>query len=234
MSHRENEKSAGSLNRRDLLKVISLAPAMAVAPGLATPAPALPFASGKESPAAQYKPKVLDARQWKTLSILCDLIIPADGHSGSATQAGVPEFIDDFLNLRGEKIQAMMSGGLAWLDWRSNQDYGNDFAGCTETQQKELLDRIAFPAKARPGDTFGAAFFTPLRGLVMEGFYTSKMGIEDLQYMGNQMVADWEGCPQNVTTRLGVDYSPIPLVLRRARDARQEDLWGTSSPRPYS
>lgn len=207
MNNEKNGKHAGSLNRRELLKVISLSPAIAMTPSLAAQAQAAPQRSGDESRTAPYKPKALDAHQWKTLSILCDLIIPADSHSGSATQAGVPEFIDDFLNLRGEKIQAMMSGGLAWLDWRSNQDYGHNFAGCTEAQQKELLDRIAFPAKARPGDSFGTAFFTPLRGLVMEGFYTSKMGIEDLQYMGNQMVADWEGCPENVTTRLGVDYS---------------------------
>ncbi|MGH9378373.1 MAG: gluconate 2-dehydrogenase subunit 3 family protein [Terriglobia bacterium] len=208
MSDKNNEKPMGSLNRRDWLKVISLAPAVAVAPGLAARALAAPLSGdAPETPGAPYQPKALNPHQWKTLSILCGLIIPADDRSGSATQAGVPEFIDDFVNLRGEKVQTMLSGGLAWLDWRCNQDYANDFANCTAAQQTAMLDRIADREKAKPEDAFGAAFFMELRGLIMEGFYTSKLGIQDLQYMGNQMVADWEGCPENVTSRLGVNYS---------------------------
>ncbi|MGH9353571.1 MAG: gluconate 2-dehydrogenase subunit 3 family protein, partial [Terriglobia bacterium] len=164
-------------------------------------------ADAPETPGAPYRPKFLNPHQWKTLSVLCGLIIPADDRSGSATQAGVPEFIDDFANLRGEKVQTMLSGGLAWLDWRCNRDYANDFADCAPAEQTEALDSIAYPEKAKPEDSFGVTFFGELRGLIMEGFYTSKEGIQDLQYKGNQMVMDWEGCPENVTSRLGVNYS---------------------------
>lgn len=199
-------KSTRSLNRRDLLKVISLAPAVAAAPGLVARASAGPL-FGADAPDASYQPKFLNPHQWKTLSVLCELIIPADDRSGSATQAGVPAFIDDFANLRGEKVQTTLSGGLAWLDWRCNRDYANDFVDCTSVQQTAVLDSIAYPEKAKPEDSFGVIFFGELRGLIMEGFYTSKEGIQDLQYMGNKMVADWEGCPENVTSRLGVNYS---------------------------
>lgn len=204
-----NNKPAGSLNRRDLLKVISLAPAVAAAPGLAARASAAPLfgAGAQDAPGASYQPKFLNPHQWKTVVLLCGLIIPADERSSSAADAGVPEFIDDFANLRGEKMQTMLSGGLAWLDWRCNRDYAHDFVDCTATQQKETLDSIAYPEKAKPEDAFGVIFFSELRNLIMEGFYTSKEGIKDLQYMGNKMVADWEGCPENVTSRLGVNYS---------------------------
>lgn len=206
----KNEKSVSSLNRRDLLKVISLAPAVAAVPGVAAfgasavaayPPPALP------APGATYQPKFLNPHQWQTLSILCDMIIPADSHSASATDAGVPAFIDDYANLRGDKVKTMLSGGIAWLDWRCNRDYANDFSACTSDQRKAVLDSIAYPEKAKPEDTFGATFFTELRGAVMEGFYSSKEGVKDLQYLGNKMVSHWEGCPENVTERLGVNYS---------------------------
>ena len=207
MSSKENENKPGSLNRRDLLKVISLAPAAAMAPGFAAHTLAAPLPQAAAEPAGSYNPKVFDAQQWKTVRVLCDLIIPADDHSGSASEAGVPEIMDDLLNLKGEKSQTEMSGGLAWLDWKCNHTYGHDFVDCTDAQQKEMLDRIAYPEKAKPEDATGVAFFISLRSLVMGGFYTSKIGIQDLQYMGNQMLSSWNGCPENVTSRLGVDYS---------------------------
>ncbi|MGH9404642.1 MAG: gluconate 2-dehydrogenase subunit 3 family protein [Terriglobia bacterium] len=215
MASNESEKHSGALNRRDLLKVISVAPAVAMtsalagaAPAAATPvAPQMTPSAASAAPAAAYQPKALDPHQWKTVCVLSDWIIPADDHSGSASQAGVPEFIDDFVNFRGGEMKFRLEGGLAWLDWRCNRDYGHDFVDCTQAQQKETLDRLADPEKARPEDSAGVAFFESLREFVMEGFYTSKMGIQDLQYLGNQMVAHWDGCPENVTSRLGVNYS---------------------------
>lgn len=218
----KNEKQPGGLNRRDLLKVISLAPAVAAAPGLAAPLLAATPAAGAqpEDSGAAYQPKFLNPHQWKSVSRLCELIIPADERSASAKDAGVPAVIDDFANLRGDRMQTMLSGGLAWLDWRCNRDYANDFVDCTPAQQTEMLDRIAYPEKAKPEDAFGAVFFTEIRSAIMEGFYTSKEGIKDLQYMGNKMVADWEGCPKNVTEALGVNYSDWEYWNRHSGDQR--------------
>ena len=207
MSQDENQKQPGSLNRRDLLKVMTLAPAAALAPGMAASVSAASLDGGEAVPPAAFTPKALDPHQWKTLSVLCDLIIPEDGHSGSATQAGVPEFSDDFLEVRGEKYKTEMAGGLAWLDLRCNHEFGRDFVDCTGAEQQQMLNRIAYPGKSKPEDAYGAAFFMPLRDLIMDGFYTSEIGIADLQYQGNKMVAHWDGCPENVTSRLGVDYS---------------------------
>ena len=44
-----------------------------------------------------YEPKQFTAHEWDTVRVLVDLIIPKDERSGSATDAGVPEFMDFML-----------------------------------------------------------------------------------------------------------------------------------------
>jgi gluconate 2-dehydrogenase gamma chain len=83
----------------------------------------------------------------------------------------------------------------------------HDFAACSEAQQKQILDRLAYPTKAAPEDSGAVASFNHIRDLVLGGFYTSKMGVEELQYQGNKMLESWDGCPESATSRLGVDYS---------------------------
>jgi hypothetical protein len=50
----------------------------------------------------------------------------------------------------------------------------------------------------------GVAFFNRFRDLTAAGFWTSKMGIDDLGYMGNVSVPSWNGCPDDVLRRLGL------------------------------
>jgi hypothetical protein len=165
-----------------------------------------PVAEGAVAPApTAYQPKVLDPHEWKTIHVLSDWIIPADERSGSATQAGVPEFIDDWLDLRGSGLLDQIRGGLTWLDMECNRQFHRDFVECSEAQQKQMLDRIAYPPKAAPQDAPGVAFFNHLRDLVVGGFFSSKLGVEDLPYLGNQMLASWEGCPAAVLAKLGLD-----------------------------
>jgi hypothetical protein len=139
------------------------------------------------------------------VGILVDLIIPRDERSGSATDAGVPEFMDFILNdQKGQ--QTPMRGGLAWLDTECRERFGRDFTDCDDAQRRALLDDIAWPAKARPEMSQGVAFFNRFRDLTATGFWSSKMGVEDLGYMGNTAVAEWKGCPDEQLKRLGVSY----------------------------
>jgi len=96
---------------------------------------------------ASEHPKALNPHEWKMLRILSDMIIPADDRSGSATQAGVPEFIDDWLNLKRGTLLDQIRGGLTWLDMQSNRSFNYDFADCSTARQKQILDRIAYPKK---------------------------------------------------------------------------------------
>jgi gluconate 2-dehydrogenase gamma chain len=194
----KSEKKGSSVNRRDLLKVMGAAPAALVPVGKVSAA----------TPATQaYEPKLFNAHDWKTLRVLSDLIIPADERSGSATQADVPEVIDDWLNVHGKPSATEIIGGMRWLDMQCNRSYGHDFADCSVDQQKQILDRIAYPAKAAPEDSQAVAFFNRLRDLVVGSFYSSKIGVKDIAYVGNRMVPHWDGCPEAVVSKLGVSYA---------------------------
>lgn len=208
MNNEKNKRRSGSLNRRDILQAMTLAPAAAMVPLAGLASPAAPEGSQKTAESNEaYKPKVFNPHEWKTVHVLSDRIIPADERTGSATEAGVPEFIDDWLNLKGGLLKTEVLGGLAWIDMECNRHFRRDFVDCSEAQQKQILDRIAYPAKAALADANAVAAFNRIRDLVLGGFYSSKMGVADLQYKGNKALAEWNGCPEEVTSRLHVDYS---------------------------
>jgi len=149
------------------------------------------------APAGKYTPKYFDAHQYETLTSLCDTIIPKDEKSGGAVEAGAPEFID-LLTSENEEFQVKLAGGLLWLDSHCADQYGKTYLECSPEQRKETLDLIAFRknAKKDPSLSQGVAFFSLLRNMTCDGFYTSKIGIEDLQYIGNVPRGEWPGCPE--------------------------------------
>jgi gluconate 2-dehydrogenase gamma chain len=205
-------KAHEGLKRRDMLKVLSAVPAAAWLPAgaraaeMPAPHPGAPSAAAV-TPAAGYEPKTLNAHEYKTVVVLSDIIVPADERSGSATQAGVPEFIDDWLGVGGGSQLDSVRGGITWLDLESNRAYGHDFIDASDSEKKQLLDRIAYPKTAAHEDAAGVVFFNQIRNLVLSGFYSSKMGIDDLPYLGNKMLSEWNGCPTNVLAKLGVEYA---------------------------
>jgi hypothetical protein len=167
----------------------------------------LPAAAQSHQTAAPYQRKIFDEHQWHTVRVLSDLIIPADERSGSAIQAGVPEFIDDWLNFRKQEdgnddLAAEILGGLAWLDRESMRLNQKLFADAAPDQQTRILDRIAWPERAAVDDRHAVVFFNKFRDLVACGFFSSKMGVADLPYLGNQAVEDWKGCDPAVWARI--------------------------------
>ncbi len=199
--------------RRDILKLMTGMPAAAlvsVAPFASRVAQAAPQATAGEQGQGSDHPKALSEHEWKMIRILSDMIIPADERSGSATQAGVPEFIDGWLDLKRGTLLDQIRGGLTWLDMQCNRSFNHDFADCSTARQKQVLDRIAYPEKAAPEDASAVAFFNTLRDLVVSGFFTSLTGIRDLPYVGNEPQEKWDGCPAPVLARLGVGGGKTP------------------------
>lgn len=205
-----NEKTSGRnirFERRDILKLMTTMPAAAlvsVAPFASEVAKAAPQQTPAQNGPGKKHPKALNPHEWRTIRILSDLIIPADARSGSATQVGVPEFIDNWLNLKRGNLLDEIRGALTWLDMQSNRAFQYDFADCSAARQKQILDRIAYPEKAAPEDSSAVAFFNTLRDLVVSGFFTSQAGIQDLPYVGNEPQEKWNGCPDPVLARLGL------------------------------
>jgi hypothetical protein len=149
------------------------------------------------------KQKFFDAHELAAITLIADLIIPKDAHSGSASDAGVPAFIEFIV--KDEPVhQLPMRGGLRWLDIQCLGRNGKDFVGCTGDQRVAILQEIAYPMKAKPEMQQGVAFFNKIRDLTAIGFFTSKMGIEDLGYKGNSP-GKWEGVPAEVLKQYGLE-----------------------------
>ena len=160
-----------------------------------------PFEAERDK--ALLKQTYFDKHEMATIAVLADLIIPRDGHSGSATDAKVPDFIE-FIVKDEPEHQLPMRGGLKWLDVHCLNSYDRAFIACTAQQQKAVLDQIAYPSLAKPGMQQGVAFFNKMRDLTAIGFFTTKMGIEDLGYKGNSP-GKWEGVPDDVLKQYGLE-----------------------------
>lgn len=190
-----------TVTRRTLLRLAASAP-MAAAFSF-TGTEVLEASTQARRAPAPFRPKFLTAHEYATVGILVDLIIPKDARSGSATDAGVPQFMDFFMTDNPGRQNAMR-GGLAWLDLECHRRFTLDFTGCTDAQRREVLDDISWPQRVNPAVSHGVPFFNSFRDLTASGFFTSKMGIDDLQYTGNTFVPTWNGCPDAVLKKLGL------------------------------
>lgn len=164
---------------------------------------------------AEYKKlmaeKFFTDQEMATITLLADIIIPKDEVSGSASDAGVPAFIE-FIVKDMPDHQTPMRGGLRWVDLQCLSRFGKPFKDCGKEQQMEIVDLIAWPdrAKGKPGLAQGVAFFNRMRNLTATGFYTSQMGFKDIGYMGNQP-NQWNGVPDEVLKQYGLAYTDKEL-----------------------
>lgn len=147
--------------------------------------------------------KFFTAAEMATITVLADIIIPKDDKSGSASDAKVPEFIE-FIVKDIPDHQLPMRGGLRWIDMYCLNNYNASFTDCNTKQQLALIDQIAYPAKSKPDMQPGVAFFNRMRNLTASGFFTSKIGIKDLGYVGNQP-NKWEGVPADIIKQYGLE-----------------------------
>jgi gluconate 2-dehydrogenase gamma chain len=147
--------------------------------------------------------KFFDDHEMATITVLADIIIPKDAKSGSASDAKVPEFIE-FIAKDMPKHQVPLRGGLRWLDLQCLNRYDKTFVDANQTQQIEMVTEIAYPKKAKPEMHQGVAFFNRMRDLTAAGFFTTKMGIEDLGFVGNAPNV-WTGVPADVLKKYGME-----------------------------
>jgi len=149
------------------------------------------------------EPDFFDSHEMATITVLADIIIPADEVSGSASEAGVPEFIA-FIVKDMPSHQLPLRGGIKWLDRECLYRFGKTFVDCPEDEQLEIVKEIAYPELARPEMKQGVAFFDRMRFLTASGFYTTKIGIDDIGYIGNKPNT-WPGVPQDVLAQYGLE-----------------------------
>jgi gluconate 2-dehydrogenase gamma chain len=189
-----------SISRRDVLRTLGMG-AMAGSVLRVIPMQAAEYAHNmvqaeKASAGGGYTPKFFSQRQYRTLQALCETIIPAEDGSGGAIEAGAPEFID-LLSSENPEYQLKLGGGLMWLDSACSDRYGKVYLECSPEQQKQVLDQIAYRrnALADPSLSQGIDFFSFLRMMTVDGFFTSEIGIKYLGYIGNKYMKSFAGCP---------------------------------------
>ncbi|MCP9769013.1 gluconate 2-dehydrogenase subunit 3 family protein [Lacihabitans sp. LS3-19] len=207
------------MKRRDILKNIGLGTAGVMVSG-ETIAQTKPKATpSKEIPEAENgrlrdeiirdnklkAEKFFTAHELATVTVLVDIIIPADAKSGSASQAGVPAFIE-FIAKDMPYQQTPLRGGLMWLDNESKKQFSKKFVQLSASDRLKIVDLIAYPAKAKPEHSQGVSFFNLMRNLTATGFFSSEIGIKDLGYAGNTP-NKWDGVPQEVLNQYNLSYT---------------------------
>src|SRR5260370_4510466 len=176
LHHGSDEERSVVMKRRDAVRLLAVAPLTAAfrwAPESVREASAR--ARDALARGTSYEPKQFTAHEWDTVRVLVDLIIPNDERSGSATEAGVPEFMDFMLGDDPE-LQTPVRGVLAWLDHECDDRYGKTFVACTAGERGAVLDAIARPAQAKPAHAVGVAVFNRFRHLTASGVFSTRMG----------------------------------------------------------
>ena len=215
------------MNRRQALKVMAIAAAtpslVSCDPGeeppaevAVTPAPTSnPMARGDAWDPDLVAPTVpwersLTPDELESLAAICDVIVPADDRSPSASQVGAHDFIDEWVSApydRNRNDQVVVRGGLAWLDRESAERFGEGvrFRTLTLDQQHAICDDICFLPDAQPGFEAAARFFDKVRDLTSTAFWTTDDGMRDLQYVGNVPLPRWDPPPAEVLRHIGLE-----------------------------
>jgi len=210
------------MKRRDSLKVIAATGVVGVA-ATTVSCKTDGATAAKEVVAGKLYGRTPDEKEWdkkvmaetfltdselKTISVLSDIILPAKGDAGSATDAGVPEFIE-FIVKDLPDHQLPIRGGLMWLNGESTRRYNKAFVDCSKEEQIAIVDDIAYPLEEGEVSDMspGIKFFDKMRDLTLTGYYTTKMGFQDLGYKGN-IPGVWDGVPEEVLAKHSVDYDP--------------------------
>ncbi|HEU0178922.1 MAG TPA: gluconate 2-dehydrogenase subunit 3 family protein [Blastocatellia bacterium] len=199
-----------NLERREMLRALSLAAGASQFPGFVKWAFADPEGghhSGKPidqsgqsgqsgsqaKPNNSYKPQFFTSDEYEIISRLSELIIPTDATPG-AREAGVSEFID-FIVFSDPNLQYRFRYGVRWIDAHSRYLFGRRFLEITPEQQTETLNHLAYKDRHRAGEEDGRDFFRLIREYTVIGFYTSRVGLEEIKYPGlKQYWREAPGC----------------------------------------
>ena len=184
-----------SSDRRSLLKIIGAIGATC----------AYPYAGDElfaQAPEAHQHPAVppdalqhfLNDRDFETISRIADLIIPETTTPG-AVGAGVPAYIDSMI-ARVTDHQLVVADGLRWLDVQAAiAAPGKRFMEISEEQQLAILEPLCTAADADPKSApRNVQFFSLIKNLTADGYYTSKIGLIDELGYKNDIKMSYPTC----------------------------------------
>ncbi len=183
-----------SIERREVLRMMAMAAGVATFPGFSK----WTFACGHIGNAlaqikpAVYRPVFFTAAEYAVVERLADLIIPTDDTPG-ARDAGVSEFVDLMVS-RDPDLQRNFRTGLSWLNTHSHK-WGGAFLVLSPDQHNALLEALAYKQRFRTGEEEGRKFFELIRTYTVMGFYTSEVGLKELDFPGLKFYGESPSCP---------------------------------------
>jgi hypothetical protein len=150
-------------------------------------------------------PLTFTKEQHRAVTTLCDVILPADEKSPSASELKVQDFLDEWVSApypiqRADRQEILR--GLDWLQEESVRRCGKAFADLSEAQKQQICDDICSVSKAPASMQSAAKFFAKFRELALGGFYSTPEGFKDIQYLGNTPLTKFDGPPPEVLSYL--------------------------------
>jgi hypothetical protein len=183
------------IERREVLRILSIAAVAVRFTGFSrwTFACEHVSADSMQIRNATYAPQFFSANEYRAVERLTEMILPSDGGAG-AREAGVSEFVD-FMVWSDPSLQYKFRFGLGWLDAHSERLHAKNVIGLGAEQQNEILRRLAYKKEFRDGEEDGRVFFELVREYTVMGFYTSRVGLEELDYPGLKFYSESPSCP---------------------------------------
>src|SRR6476659_4863822 len=185
-----------TISRRTALKIISVGVGVASAPNVFAQHPHPHTGVEMVSPVeaqGQSQPRFFTPAEMTSITLMSDLIIPADQQSPGAKDAGVPAFIDLMVSESSVETRNLWRNGLAAIDELCKKEFGNTFGSLPAEEQVAVLKLIS--RNEYQPRRIEERFFVAIKGLTVNGYYTSELGIhQELRYKGNAYLKDFAGC----------------------------------------
>jgi len=153
-------------------------------------------------------PLTFNPEQRRLAASLCDLIIPPDEKSPSASALQVHDFVDEWISApypEHQKQKKSILEGIEWLEAESKKRFKSRFVDLSDAQKQQICDDICNPPKAKKQFAKAARFFSEFRNLTMSGFYTTPEGMKDVGYVGNVALQKFDGPPKEVLEFLKIE-----------------------------
>ena len=152
--------------------------------------------------------KTLTDGQLKTITILGDIILPADEVSPAASVFEIADFVNEWVSApypTQQEDRKIILAGLRYLDKQSGEKHQQrHFYNLPETEQLATFDSLAKSVEAGKAEEAQANFFERIVYIIVGGFYTTEEGMADIGYVGNVPLERFDGPPADVRKILGL------------------------------
>jgi hypothetical protein len=185
------------MNRRELFRIVGAG--VALTPGLDAQdvqhVHGMPETLSDETALHKsYRPRFFTEEEYRTLDEMCEVLLPADGDSPGARDAGVAFFLDTVILYAPEEVKREWKAGMRQVDELSQQLNAKTFSSATSSEREAIFDRFA--ADESDVRTVEPAFFSTFKRRAIEGFCYSEVGMRDyLRYRGETAISSFPGCP---------------------------------------